>query len=275
MAVRCIALDLDRTTLNIDGILSKKNKEAIEYAIKKGVHIVVASGRAFHTLPKDVLEIKGIEYAITSNGTAIYHIPTKRCLHQYKLDGDTIKEIIQLSKSEKVTYEAFIDGKAYADSTYIDHPEIFGANQQAIAYMKATRHMVDNIEQFINEHIEEVDCMDIITKDNQLKKTLMEMLKSNVNGIYVTSSIEQLIEISNAQAGKHSGVKFIMKLLGLQQEEIAAFGDGDNDIDMLKFVGTGIAVENASVHCKEAADMITKHHNEDGVAYGVYELLKI
>ncbi len=275
MAVRCIALDLDRTTLNIDGILSKKNKEAIEYAIKKGVHIVVASGRAFHTLPKDVLEIKGIEYAITSNGTAIYHIPTKRCLHQYKLDGDTIKEIIQLSKSEKVTYEAFIDGKAYADSTYIDHPEIFGANQQAIAYMKATRNMVDNIEQFINEHIEEVDCMDIITKDNQLKKTLMEMLKSNVNGIYVTSSIEQLIEISNAQAGKHSGVKFIMKLLGLQQEEIAAFGDGDNDIDMLKFVGTGIAVENASVHCKEAADMITKHHNEDGVAYGVYELLKI
>lgn len=275
MAVRCIALDLDRTTLNIDGILSKKNKEAIEYAIKKGVHIVVASGRAFHTLPKDVLEIKGIEYAITSNGTAIYHIPTQRCLHQYKLDGDTIKEIIQLSKSEKVTYEAFIDGKAYADSTYIDHPEIFGANQQAIAYMKATRHMVDNIEQFINEHIEEVDCMDIITKDNQLKKTLMEMLKSNVNGIYVTSSIEQLIEISNAQAGKHSGVKFIMKLLGLQQEEIAAFGDGDNDIDMLKFVGTGIAVENASVHCKEAADMITKHHNEDGVAYGVYELLKI
>lgn len=275
MAVRCIALDLDRTTLNIDGILSKKNKEAIEYAIKKGVHIVVASGRAFHTLPKDVLEIKGIEYAITSNGTAIYHIPTKRCLHQYKLDGDTIKEIIQLSKSEKVTYEAFIDGKAYADSTYIDHPEIFGANQQAIAYMKATRHMVDNIEQFINEHIEEVDCMDIITKDNQLKKTLMEMLKSNVNGIYVTSSIEQLIEISNAQAGKHSGVKFIMKLLGLQQEEIAAFGDGDNDIDMLKFVGTGIAVENASIHCKEAADMITKHHNEDGVAYGVYELLKI
>lgn len=275
MAVRCIALDLDRTTLNIDGILSKKNKEAIEYAIKKGVHIVVASGRAFHTLPKDVLEIKGIEYAITSNGTAIYHIPTKRCLHQYKLDGDTIKEIIQLSKSEKVTYEAFIDGKAYADSTYIDHPEIFGANQQAIAYMKATRNMVDNIEQFINEHIEEVDCMDIITKNNQLKKTLMEMLKSNVNGIYVTSSIEQLIEISNAQAGKHSGVKFIMKLLGLQQEEIAAFGDGDNDIDMLKFVGTGIAVENASVHCKEAADMITKHHNEDGVAYGVYELLKI
>jgi Cof subfamily protein (haloacid dehalogenase superfamily) len=275
MSIKCIALDLDRTTLNIDGKLSKENKAALEYAISRGVHIVVASGRAFDTLPRDVIEVSGIEYAITSNGTAVYHIPTKKCLHQYKLTKDSIKEIIQLSKSEKVTYEAFIDGKAYADSTYIDHPEIFGANEQAIAYIRETRNMVENIEQFIKEHIEELDCMDIITKDNELKRTLMEQLKNDVEGIYVTSSIEQLIEISNEQAGKHSGVKFIMELLKLKQEEIAAFGDGDNDIDMLKFVGTGIAVENASEQCKNAADMITKHHNENGVAYGIYEMLKI
>ncbi len=275
MAVKCIALDLDRTTLNANGTLSQGNREAIEYAIQKGVHIVVASGRAFHTLPKDVVEIEGIEYAITSNGTAIYHIPTGECLHQYKLSRDSIEEIIRLSKNEKVTYETFIDGKAYADSTYIDHPEIFGANKQAIAYIKETRHMVKNIEQFMNDHIEEMDCMDIITKDNELKSSLMEQLRNNVEGIYVTSSIEQLIEISNAQAGKHSGVKFIMELLGLEREEIAAFGDGDNDIEMLKFVGTGIAVENASNQCKSVADVVTKHHNEDGVAYGIYEILKI
>lgn len=275
MAVKCIALDLDRTTLNANGTLSQGNREAIEYAIQKGVHIVVASGRAFHTLPKDVVEIEGIEYAITSNGTAIYHIPTGECLHQYKLSRDSIEEIIRLSKNEKVTYETFIDGKAYADSTYIDHPEIFGANKQAIAYIKETRHMVKNIEQFMNDHIEEMDCMDIITKDNELKRSLMEQLRNNVEGIYVTSSIEQLIEISNAQAGKHSGVKFIMELLGLEREEIAAFGDGDNDIDMLKYVGTGIAVENASNQCKSAADVVTKHHDEDGVAYGIYEILKI
>lgn len=275
MAVKCIALDLDRTTLNANGTLSQGNREAIEYAIQKGVHIVVASGRAFHTLPKDVVEIEGIEYAITSNGTAIYHIPTGECLHQYKLSRDSIEEIIRLSKNEKVTYETFIDGKAYADSTYIDQPEIFGANKQAIAYIKETRHMVKNIEQFMNDHIEEMDCMDIITKDNELKSSLMEQLRNNVEGIYVTSSIEQLIEISNAQAGKHSGVKFIMELLGLEREEIAAFGDGDNDIDMLKYVGTGIAVENASNQCKSAADVVTKHHDEDGVAYGIYEILKI
>lgn len=275
MSIKCIALDLDKTTLNAEGRLSEENKEALEYAISRGVHIVVASGRAFHTLPEDIIAISEIEYAITSNGAAVYHIPTGECIHQYKLPKDSITEIMQLSQSEKVTYEAFIDGKAYADSTYIDHPEIFGANEQAIAYIRATRHMVENIEQFIMEHIEELDCMDIITKDNELKHTLMEQLNDKVNGIYLTSSLEQLIEISNEHAGKHSGVKFIMELLQLQREEIAAFGDGDNDVDMLKFVGTGIAVENASEQCRNAADKVTKHHDENGVAYGIYELLEI
>lgn len=275
MAVKCITLDLDRTTLNASGKLSKGNKEALEYAIEKGVHIVIASGRAFHSLPKEVVEISGIEYAITSNGTAIYHIPTQKCLHQYNLRKESTKAILEISKNEDVTYETFIKGIAYADRTYIDNPERFGANKEAVEYVKNTRHMVENIKEFILEHIEELDCMDIIVADNGKKQKLMKEIKEKTTGIYVTSSIEQLIEISNENAGKHSGVKFIQELLGLEKEEIAAFGDGDNDIDMLEFVGTGIAMENASEHCKNAADIITRHHDEDGVAYGIYEILKI
>ena len=54
-----------------------------------------------------------------------------------------------------------------------------------------------------------------------------------------------------------------------------AFGDGDNDIDLLKEAGIGIAMENASPKCKDAATFITKHHDKDGVAYGITEFLKI
>ena len=58
-------------------------------------------------------------------------------------------------------------------------------------------------------------------------------------------------------------------------QETAAFGDGDNDIDLLKEAGIGIAMENASSKCKDAATFITKHHDKDGVAYGITEFLKI
>lgn len=275
MAVKCIALDLDRTTLDAKGILSKKNKEALEYAIEKGVHVVIASGRSFHTLPEDVVAVKGIEYAITSNGTAVYHIPTGKCLHQYQINGEKVKEILEISRQEHVTYEAFIKGTAYAGNTYVEHPERFGVTEESIEYVKRTRHRVEDIRKFMLDHIGELDCMDIVVPDTEKKEELMKKIKEKVSGIYVTSCIDQLIEISNEKAGKHSGVKYIMELLNLKREEIAAFGDGDNDIDMLEFVGIGIAMENASETCKNAADAITKHHHEDGVAYGIYELLQI
>ena len=74
MNIKCIALDLDRTTLNASGRLSDGNYNALCHAIENGVHIVIASGRSFDTLPKDVLAVPGIEYAITSN-----HDLHKRC----------------------------------------------------------------------------------------------------------------------------------------------------------------------------------------------------
>ena len=80
MDIKCIALDLDRTTLNEHARLSEGNRAALEYAISKGVHIVIASGRGFDSLPEDVLSVPGIEYAITSNGASVYHIPSGKRL---------------------------------------------------------------------------------------------------------------------------------------------------------------------------------------------------
>ena len=66
-----------------------------------------------------------------------------------------------------------------------------------------------------------------------------------------------------------------MERLGLKREHVAAFGDADNDVDMLSFAGCGIAMENASEKCRAAADYVTKHHKEDGVAYGLREILHV
>ena len=60
MDIKCIALDLDMTTLDREGRLSEENRQALEYAIGKGVHIIIASGRSFDSLPADVLAVPGI-----------------------------------------------------------------------------------------------------------------------------------------------------------------------------------------------------------------------
>ena len=98
MGIQCIALDLDRTTLNGEGKLSKENREAIQDAIRHGIEVVVASGRALCSLPKEILEIPGIRYAITSNGAAVYEIHSGKCLRQYKMTENSVKQIMELTE---------------------------------------------------------------------------------------------------------------------------------------------------------------------------------
>ena len=68
MDIRLVALDLDGTTMNSDNRLSDYNRKSLEAAVQAGIQVVVASGRAFDALPKEVLAIPGLQYAISSNG---------------------------------------------------------------------------------------------------------------------------------------------------------------------------------------------------------------
>lgn len=70
--VRCIALDLDGTTLRGDSTLSRENLSAIRAAIGAGVEVVLASGRTISSIPDELLSMPGIRYAITSNGASVY-----------------------------------------------------------------------------------------------------------------------------------------------------------------------------------------------------------
>lgn len=274
MGIRCIALDLDRTTLDKKGRLSPENRQAMISAMEQGVHLVIASGRSFGTLPREVTDLPGIEYAVTSNGAAVYHVPTGKCLQVFRLAPEAVEKILELTRHEPVSYEAFIDGEAYADADYIRNPVKYGATPQAIEYIRHTRHLEEDILGFIREHIQQLESMDLIVADPRDKERIEGILRQHVSGIYITSSVRQLIEISHEKAGKRSGLQYVMEKLGLTRQEVAAFGDGDNDAEMLAFAGCGIAVANASPACRAAADYVTRSHEENGVAHGIHQILK-
>ena len=96
MAIKCIALDLDGTTLDQDGRLPEANRKAIEDAITQGIEIVIASGRAYDTLPQEVLSIKGIGWAITSNGAAVYRVPEGEAAFRSTLPPEVAEVLVKL-----------------------------------------------------------------------------------------------------------------------------------------------------------------------------------
>ena len=276
MDIKCIALDLDCTTLNAQGVLSEGNRKALEYAISKGVHIVIASGRPFGALPKDVVAVPGIEYAITSNGAAVYHIPTGNRLHGFTMEPESVREVLRLTAGEPVIYETFVEGIAHIDAAMLRDPGAYGfGDPRSVRYLEATRTPIENIHAFIEEHIHELDSLDLIFWDKSVARRIGPMLRERVPDLYSTSTIWQLLELSHKDAGKHSGVRYVTELLGLSPAQTAAFGDGDNDVEMLQYVGCGVAMANASPTCLAAADLVTGHHDEDGLAQGIYQLLGV
>lgn len=275
MSIRCIALDLDRTTLNSAGQLSERNRKAMEQAIENGIQIAVASGRSLDSLPAAVLEIPGIRYAITSNGAAVYDLEERTCLRQYKLTAEAVRDILRWTEEADVTFEAFIDGKPYAEKDYVEDPVRFGAMPQSIPYIQGTREPVENMRHFIQRHEEELDCIDVVVKSEEYKRQLWKTLEKQARHVYITSSVKQLLEISDVNAGKDAAAQFLIEYLGMTREELAGFGDGHNDSGLLEFAGIGFAVENAVEECRKAADRIVSSNDGDGVAEGIEYILRL
>ncbi len=297
--IRVIALDLDRTTLCSNGTLSLRTKQAINDAVVAGLEVVVISGRPRCSLPQSVLEIPGIRYLVTSNGAAInrryyQHEDTpkwERCaadrdyrfLYEKRIWGWTLGEQSALAilkhtqpyfEKEQITYETFVEGIAYAPGDYVNQPTKYGTPEFAVPYVQNTRLPVADFPAFIREHVGELDSFDMIIPDKVVFGEVKKLLQTNVTDIYMTSSLERMLEISNKDAGKASGLAYVLKELGLSPQHAVAFGDGDNDADMLAYAGLGVAMKNAMPLCKDHADYIGKTNDEDGVAEIIEMILK-
>ncbi len=89
----------------------------------------------------------------------------------------------------------------------------------------------------------------------------------------LTSSVTHLTEMINEEAGKASGLRFVCEMLGIPQERTVAAGDADNDIDMIRWAGLGVAVANASPNCLAAADLVIGSNDDNSVAKLIREII--
>ncbi|EFX92893.1 HAD superfamily hydrolase [Actinobacillus ureae] len=95
---------------------------------------------------------------------------------------------------------------------------------------------------------------------------LETLLKSLFPQLSIHRSKAEYLEIMNSKATKSKAIRFMQQKLGITSEHIVAFGDNFNDLDMLQYVGFGVAMANAPDEIKAAASYVTASNNEDGIA---------
>lgn len=114
----------------------------------------------------------------------------------------------------------------------------------------------------------------LITFDSQEMKHLKTKLdKLNLPNISIQQSGDFYLEITHKKAKKSAGIDYVIKEENLNKKNLAAFGDGHNDLPMFERIGLAIAMNNANQDIKDRDDLITKSNDEDGVGQGILNFL--
>lgn len=274
MKIRLIAFDLDGTLLTAKKEISEKTRAVLEQAAAEGIRLVPATGRAFGAVPEAVRTLSGVEYVITSNGAAVERAADGFRLQECLLGASAAERILDVLKGQEIVWEAYIRGVPYADARYVRDPMKYGSTEYGTVYVKNTRHPVDEMEAFIRENRDRLDGIACVCADSGRLARLRRAVETNVPEVYVTSSVPRLLEMAGRNAGKAGALRWILEQEGIAPEEAMAFGDGDNDAEMLAAVAYGFAMENATEACRAAAFAVTGSNEDDGVGNAVLQYLK-
>lgn len=261
---RLIALDLDGTVLTSSNTLAPEVKSAIEAAISSGIEVVVASGRPYISMPREVLEIKGIRYVIASNGAAIYD-GNKNRVRSVTLRETDVERLLELTAGYDLIWEAFCEGETCTDSRYYADPVKYGCGEAYIDYVRNSRGTSDNMRQYIRDRKSALDSVEIVCNNKSLRQEVRSMLEKELDSVYITSSSADFVEFMDIEATKSNAVRFICEREGIDIKNTAACGNADNDVDMIAQAGLGAAVKNATDACLDAADMILSSNDNHGV----------
>lgn len=268
---KLIVTDMDGTVLGEDHKITEENKQALKEAEKMGIKVVFATGR-FHDSAKEHIDfLDNIMPIISSNGSIIKHPITNKVYYSNFIDKNTCLEIIDIMEKHDLRYQVYTDEKIlqkYETEEEMISMKEFIANafsdKTEIVFKKELEEDIKNskVLKFNIFELENPELMDEVRCD----------LKG-ISNIEITSSWKNNLEIMNEGSNKGKAVEFLSDLLKIDREEIIAFGDNYNDLSMLKFVGTGVAMGNAEEEVKNIADYITDKNVNSGVAKAINHLI--
>ncbi len=272
--IKLIAVDLDGTLLDRHSRISKENIDAINEARANGKIIVPVTGRAFSALPEGLLDIEGIDYLITGNGSVIYRKSDLEVLRRYTLTREQTMDMVDIIEDMESECEVYYGGIVYASRQELEHfDNAYGIPPLTKEYLFSTRTMVESIKELVHRSPEGAEMVGAIFGSLELRQEVIDYLGKY--DLFITEGIKDNIEILNKHANKGEAFREFASMMGIKKSETAAFGDNFNDIELLESAGIRICMENGQDALKKKCDAITKSCDESGVAFGFREILGV
>ena len=264
-----IALDLDGTLLNSNKELSAGNLAALQRAANAGIEIVPTTGRFYGGMPEVIRELPFVRYVITVNGAEVADLKTGEVIYKAEIPWQQAVDIMTLLDEYPVIYDCYQDNAAWMTAEQKKDIDRIVASPHYRQMLHSLRQPVPELKAVLTERKRGVQKVQLFTDQPELWTKMMKELPERFENLCVSSSVSDNVEINQTHANKGEALRALADHLGLSHEATLAFGDGLNDLSMLRDAGIGVAMENACDEAKEIADWITLSCDEDGVAHGI------
>ena len=257
--IRCIAMDLDDTLLRDDLSISTENQNAIQSALDRGVKIVLASGRMVASM-QSYAETLGLDMPLIAyNGAMVREAVSGETLYHKPVPYEVALQVIPIFQETHFHLNVYLD-----ERLYVKEWDIWSEQYQASAGV--TPHPAGDLLAILKGPPTKMLGIGVIEAIEAMRENLEQRFGSDLD---FTRSKPNYLEILAPGVSKGDALQFLARKWGFDRDEIMAIGDAPNDLAMIQWAGTGVAMANAVPSVRENADVIVTDNNHHGVAEAI------
>lgn len=250
--IKIVFFDIDETLImKFEDILPDSVLPVIRKLKQNGIIPAIATGRSRCSLPtkiKALIAEEPIELFVTMNGQ--FSVFQNKVIEKHPIPTEKVQHLVDFFDAQQIDY-AFV-------------------SDNNVAVSKITAKQKSALDPILTDYIVDKDYF----KHNEVFQLLpfydqsQDELVKNANildGLRVVRWDKDSVDLFDAEGSKARGIASAIKQLGFEMENVMAFGDGLNDLEMLSTVGVGVAMGNARDELKKVADFVTDRIEDHGI----------
>lgn len=260
-APRLVATDVDGTLLGDDERVSRRTAEVIERVVARGVPFVLVTGRPARWVPPVAAQLPQVRLAVCANGALLYDAVEDRIVWDRALPAARLAELADAVLA--TLPECGLAVERVGQGGFDEAPPFLADDEYLHAWPEAAGAIVERTELFTDPAVKL-----LVRAPGRTSSDMVEALAPVVgDSADITFSHPLgLVELSAPGITKASGLATVAASFDVAAADVLAFGDMPNDLEMVRWVGHGVAMANGHPSLRAVADEVTSSNDEDGVA---------
>ncbi|MCD4823795.1 MAG: Cof-type HAD-IIB family hydrolase [Phycisphaerae bacterium] len=265
MKIKLIAIDLDGTLLTSNKQISPETVEMIERVRRKrAVRVVLCTARPPRTTLPFYKQLGLDEPMINYNGALVWNPPTGEVWLHRPIPVNIARAIITWARERypRIRVSAEMGDKWFTD--------FYNGTYKTETARVHEPDLVAPVEQWLNKPLTKLLLLGKTEWLTEVNKAIQEDLSDDVTTVQTE---DFLLQVMHASVSKYKALQTVAQRMGISRRRVMAIGDNANDAGMIRWAGVGVVMANGHLTSLRVADHVTDHHDEEGVANVIRDLV--